>query len=262
METQNKTALITGATSGIGLELAKLFAADHYNLVIVARNDDELRITATELKQKFEIEVHTLAKDLFLKESPFEIYNELKTKGIEVNVLVNNAGQGVYGEFIDTEIQKELDIIQLNIGAYVILTKLFLKDMVNRNGGKILNVGSIAGESPGPWQAIYHGTKAFVHSWSAGIRNELKDKNITITVLIPGATDTDFFHKADMEDSRILETKLSDPEEVAKDGYAALMSGDDKVVSGIKNKIQVAMSRVMPDTAAAENMNKQQKPKS
>src|SRR5690606_16885847 len=133
--------------------------------------------------------------------------------------------------------------------------------MIDRNDGKILNVGSIAGESPGPWQSVYHGTKAFVHSWSAAIRNELKETNISITVLVPGATETDFFNKANMEDSKILETKLSDPMEVAKDGYETLMKGEDKIVSGLKNKAQVAMAHIMPDSASAEKMNKQQKPK-
>jgi len=124
-----------------------------------------------------------------------------------------------------------------------------------------LNVGSIAGEAPGPWQAVYHGTKAFIHSWSAAIRNELKDTQIQVTVLVPGATDTDFFHKANMEDSRILETKLSDPAEVARDGYNALLAGEDKRVSGMKNKVQVTMGQVMSDSMAAENMKKQQEPK-
>src|SRR5690606_30101881 len=134
--------------------------------------------------------------------------------------------------------------------------------MIDRNDGKILNVGSIAGEAPGPWQAVYHGTKAFIHSWSAAIRNELKDTNISVTVLVPGATDTDFFNKADMEESKILETKLSDPADVAKDGYKALMAGEDKIVSGLKNKAQVAMAHVSTDSMAAKNMEKQQKPKS
>jgi len=261
METQNKTALITGGTSGIGLELAKLFAEDRYNLVIVARDSKALEATANELKQNHNIEILTIAKDLFKRESPFEIYDEVQSKGIVINVLVNDAGQGEFGKFDETDLYRELDIIQLNIGAYISLTKLFLKDMMARNEGKILNVGSIAGESPGPWQSVYHGTKAFVHSWSASIRNELKDTNITVTVLVPGATETDFFEKAHMEDSKILESNLSDPAEVAKDGYKALMSGKDKIVSGFKNKVQVAIANVIPDSAAAQNINKQQAPK-
>ena len=257
-----KTALITGATSGIGLELAKLFAQDHYNLIIVARNEDELLATSESLKEQYNIDVYTIAKDLFEKDSPFEIYDEVQSKGLEVNVLVNDAGQGLYGEFADTDLYRELDIIQLNIGAYVSLTKLFLRDMIEKNEGKILNVGSIAGEAPGPWQAVYHGTKAFIHSWSAGIRNELKDTEITVTVLAPGATETDFFRKAEMEDSKIMDTKLSDPADVAKDGYKALMAGEDKIVSGLKNKIQVAVSNLATDSMSAKSMEEQQKPKS
>ena len=261
MENSQKHALITGATSGIGYELAKLFAKDGYNLVIVARNADELERTAAELQDESKIKVHVIAKDLFNYESAKEVYEEVKSNGIEVGVLVNDAGQGHYGEFIDTDLDKELDIIKLNVMAPVILTKLFLKDMIAQGEGKILNVGSIAGEAPGPFQSVYHGTKAFINSWTAAIRNELKDTNISVTALLPGATDTDFFNKADMQDSKILETKLSTPEEVAKDGYDALMSGDDKIVSGFKNKMQVAMAGVLPDSVAAESMRKQQEPK-
>jgi short-subunit dehydrogenase len=257
-----KFALITGGTNGIGYELAKLFAKDHYNLVIVARNQEELERTARELQDEHGIRVHTIAKDLIEREAPFQVYEEVKADGIQIDILVNNAGQGEYGEFIHTDIQRELDIIQLNIAAYVVLTKYFLKEMVERKEGKILNVGSIAGEIPGPWQAVYHGTKAFVGSWTEGIRNEVKETGITVTVLLPGATDTDFFAKANMERSKIYEPdSLADPVKVAKDGYQALMSGDDKIVSGLKNKAMVGMGRVMPDSMAAETMRKQQEPK-
>lgn len=260
MENIQKYALITGATSGIGYELAKLFAKDKYNLVIVARDADELHRVSTELQSEG-VQVHTIAKDLFIRESAQEIYEEVRSKSIHIDVLVNDAGQGLYGKFEDTELDKEVDIIQLNIISCISLTKLFLKDMLIKNDGKILNLGSIAGEAPGPYQSVYHGTKAFVNSWSAAIRNELKDTNISVTVLLPGATDTDFFNKADMQDSKILDTKLSKPEEVAKDGYQALMSGDDKITSGLKNKVQVAMANVLPDSMASETMGKQQEPK-
>lgn len=257
-----KFALITGGTNGIGYELAKLLAKDQYNLVIVARNQEELERTARELQDEHGIQVHSIAKDLIEREAPFQVYEEVKAKGIHIDVLINNAGQGEYGEFIHTDIYRELDIIQLNIAAYVVLTKCFLKEMVERKEGKILNVGSIAGEIPGPWQAVYHGTKAFVGSWTEGIRNEVKETGITITVLLPGATDTDFFAKANMERSKIYEPdSLADPVKVAKDGYDALMSGDDKIVSGLKNKAMVGMGRVMPDSMAAETMRKQQEPK-
>ena len=263
MKTNEKYALITGATSGIGYELAKLFAEDGYNLVIVARGETgDLEKTASDLQNQYGIEVITLAKDLFKRENAFAVYEEVKAKGIEIDILVNDAGQGQYGLFTETDINRELDIVQLNIGSLIILTKQFLKDMVSRGEGKILNLSSIAGKTPGPWQSVYHGTKAFVHSFTEAIRNENKDSGVTITALLPGVTDTDFFNKADMLDSKIVQdkSKMADPAEVAKDGYIALMQEDDKVVSGFKNKMQVAMAAVTPDSTVAENMNQQQKP--
>ncbi len=264
MNTNNQCALITGATSGIGYELAKVFAANNYNLIIVARNQDELNATANELKQQYGISVTSIAKDLFKQDSAFELCDELKESSVKIDVLVNDAGQGYYGKFIETDIYRELDIIQLNIASLIILTKHFLKEMAARGEGKILNLSSIASKAPGPYQSVYHGTKAFVQSFTEAIRAEVKDAGITgvtITALLPGATDTDFFNKADMQDAKIVqEGKLDDPAKVAKDGFDALMRGDDKVVSGLKNKMQVAMANVMPDSIAAQNMLKQQEP--
>jgi len=261
MSNTKKYALITGASSGIGFELAKLFAQDEYNLVVVAENKQELESKATELRQ-LGAEVITLTKDLFNRDEAFAIYEEVKAQGIEIDTLVNNAGQGLYGEFKDTDINRELDIVQLNVGATIILTKSFLKDMVARNEGKILNLASIASKTPGPLQSVYHGTKAFVLSFSEAIREELKDTNITITALMPGVTDTDFFNKADMLDSKAIQDKssMADPADVAKDGYDALMAGDDKVISGFKNKLQMAMTNLMPDSTVAHNIYEQQKP--
>lgn len=261
MKTNNQYAFITGATSGIGYHLAKKFAEDGYNLIILARNQNELDKRASEFKQQYNIEVLTLAKDLFNTQNAFDAYDEVRSKGIEINVLVNDAGQGQYGEFAETDIHRELEIIQLNISSVVVLTKLFLKDMISRGEGKILNLSSIASKTPGPFQSVYHGTKAFIQSFTEAIRNEVKDKGITVTALLPGATNTDFFNKAEMQDAKIVrEGKLADPEKVAQDGYDALMSGDDKVISGFKNKMQVAMSNVTPDAAVAEMVHKQQEP--
>jgi short-subunit dehydrogenase len=259
--TGNKYALITGATQGIGLELARLFAKDKYNLVIVARTQSELESTAAELQQQHGVEVISIAKDLFKKEEAYALCEEVASRGIQIDVLVNDAGQGQYGKFIDTDVERELDIIQLNIGSLLILTKHYLKEMVARNEGKILQLASIASKVPGPWQSVYHGTKAFVLSFTESIRSEVKDTNVTITALMPGATDTDFFNKAEMQDSKILEQGLSDPAEVAKDGYEALMNGDDKVISGFKNKAQIAMSNLTPDSMVADMMKKQQEPR-
>lgn len=261
MESTKKYALITGATSGIGYELAKLFAGDGYNLVIVARTQDDLDRVAEELGGTG-IEVITLAKDLFIPESASQIHGLISARGIKIDVLVNDAGQGVYGEFVNNELSRELDIIQLNISSLVSLTKFFLKEMVQRGDGKILNVSSIASKAPGPWQAVYHGTKAFVQSFTEAIRAEVKDKGVVVTALLPGVTDTDFFNKADMTESKVAqdEQKMADPADVAKDGYKALMNGDDMVVSGLKNKLMVAMGAITPDSVQAKQMQKMQEP--
>lgn len=256
-----KTALITGATSGIGKELARLFAAYQYNLVIVARNQEELNDTGTELRQNG-IDVITIAKDLSDKAQVFELCEEVDMQGLKIDVLVNNAGMGVYGLFKDNDIERELEIINLNINATVILTKHFVQQMAARGEGKVLNLGSIAGKVPGPWQAVYHATKAFVLSFTTAVREEMEDSGITFTALMPGITDTDFFNKAGMNDSKAIQDPdvKADPADVAKDGYAALMAGDDRVISGFKNKIQVGMANIMPDSAGAHSMNEQQKP--
>ena len=261
MVNNKKYALITGASSGIGFELAKLFAKDQYNLIIVGRDKDQLNQRAKELGA-YGIEVIALVKDLFNREETRSIYQDVKRHGIEVDVLVNNAGQGNYGEFKDTALNRELDIIELNISAVVILTKDFLKDMLSRNSGKILNLASIASKAPGPWQSVYHGTKAFMLSFSEALTEEVKDTDITVTALLPGVTDTDFFNKADMNNSKAVEKEedKASPAKVAQDGYEALLAGKDKVISGLKNKVQLAMTNLMTDSAAAHAMNEQQKP--
>ena len=260
--TNNQYALVTGATVGIGYELAKLFAQDGYNIIAVARTQEDLEKVAKEFSDSYDVKVVTIAKDLFNKEAGFELYDELKTQGITVDVLVNDAGQGQYGLFVDGDVRRYLDIIQLNISSFTVLTYLFLKDMVARNDGKILQLASVASEIPGPWQAVYHGTKAYVLSLTEALIAETKESGVTITALQPGATDTDFFNKADMTESKAVQdkSKLSDPADVAKDGYNALMKGDDKVVSGFKNKFQVAMGNITPDTMLANQTLKQQAP--
>lgn len=261
MNKKNEYALVTGATSGIGYELAKQFAKNGYDLVMVARNHDELKAKADEFKS-FGINVITIAKNLFIEEDAYSLYSELKLNGISPSILVNDAGQGVYGKFQDTDLHREVDIVNLNIVSVLILTKMFLKDRLPKGSGKILNLASIASKAPGPWHSVYHGTKAFILSWSEAIREELKDTGITVTALLPGPTDTDFFNKADMNESKILEDKdnLASPEEVAIDGFNALMNGDDKVVSGLKNKLTVAMSNIATDSMAAHRMAEMQKP--
>lgn len=261
MENFKPYALITGATQGIGFELAKLFAKDGYNLVIAARSQSQLDSAAYALEQ-YGIKVIVSARDLFREEEVFALCAEVEALGIEINILVNNAGQGVYGLFKDTDLNRELDIVHLNINAVIILTKHFLSKMLLRNEGKILNLASIASKTPGPWQSVYHGTKAFILSFSEALRSELEDTNITVTALLPGPTDTDFFNKADMNQSKAVQDKdsLADPADTAKDGYDALMNNKDKVVSGFSNKLKVGMSNVLSDSLNAEIIKEQQKP--
>lgn len=261
MEKTIKYALVTGGSTGIGYELAKLLAADGYTLILVARDNGELDRAAGLISTQSGVKVMTIAKDLFEPKNAFDLVEEISSQGIIIDVLVNDAGQGLYGEFKDTDINRELDIINLNIAATVILTKGFLKNMVDRGEGKILNLASIAGKTPGPLQSVYHGTKAFIHSFTEAIRSEVKDSGVTVTSLLPGATDTDFFNKADMLDAKnVKEGELADPAKVAKDGYDALMNNEDMVVSGTKNKIQVGLSNVLPDSVVADQVHKQQSP--
>jgi len=258
---RNQYALITGATSGFGYELAKLFAKDSFNLVLVARSEERLQEVANELKTAYNIEVTPISADLFQPTAAKEIYDEVQTRGIVVNYLVNDAGQGEWGRFIDIDLQRSLDIIQLNISSLVALTRYFGADMATRGEGHILQLGSEAGKAPMPLLSVYAATKAFVISFSAAISNELEGTGVHVTVLLPGAADTDFFHKANMEHTKTYrEDSLQTPEEVAADGYEALMSGESRVISGGKTKMHVYMSNLMSDEMNAVNMRKLMEP--
>jgi uncharacterized protein len=257
MATEKETALITGASSGFGYEFAKLFAKDGYDVVLVSRNGEKLQDVAQEIKSQYDVRTIVIEKDLAKQGAAEELYNEVTKQHIQIDVLVNNAGVGERGFFTDTDMDKELAIIQLNIIALMQLTKYFMKDMVERDHGKILQLASTASLAPLPLMAVYSGTKAFVYAFSQAIINELKDSNVSMTVLVPGASDTDFFHKAHAENTVIYnETSLSDPADVARDGYKALMKGKAKVVSGMKNKLQSAMSSILPEKSVANTMRK------
>lgn len=258
-ENRNKYALITGATSGIGYELAKLFAQDGYSLILVARSDERLQQVTDEFKL-LGVEVTPLPKDLFNDGAAQEVYDEVKEKGILVDVLVNDAGQGEHGKFVETDLQRQVDVIHLNVISLVTLTRLFGADMVARGTGRILQVGSVVSKMPAPYLAVYAASKAFVLSFSEALSHELKDTGVTMTCLMPGRTDTDFFHKAQMEDTKEYQKDLADPAKVAKDGYDALMKGETKVVSGALNKIMTGMSNVTPDSMNAANMADNMKP--
>ena len=262
MENRKQNVLITGATSGIGLELAKLFARDGYSLIIVARSQTDLDNTARQLISANGTQVLTIAKDLFEPNAAFELYSEIKAKDLKIDILVNDAGQGVYGKFAEVDINRSLAIVQLNICSLIALTHQCLQEMIARGTGRILNLSSIASKTPGPWQSVYHGTKAFVQSFTEAIRTEVKDSGVVVTALLPGVTDTDFFNKADMLSSKAVQDKdaMANPADVARDGYEALMAGDDKIISGFKNKAQVTMSNMMSDSAVAGHIYEQQAP--
>ena len=258
---EKETALITGGTSGIGLELARCFAQDGYNVLLVARTQDDLEKVAQELTTAYGVKAYGIAADLMKPGTAEQLYNEIIEEGIQVDVLVNDAGQGVYGKFAETNLQEELDIVQLNINATVVLTKLFLKDMVTRNSGKILQLASVASKAPHPLMAVYGGTKAFIYYFTQSIINELKDTNVTMTALLPGPTDTDFFNKAGAQDASVVQNdNLADAAGVAKDGYTALQNGESKIISGFKNKMQMAMGNFMTDEGLAENTKKMVEP--
>ncbi len=252
----NKNALITGGSSGIGLELAKLFAKDGYGLVLVARTEADLAKAARELRSEYNVPVTTISKDLFNPYAAQEVYDEVQSKGLQIDVLVNDAGQGEYGFFHEYDIQRDIDLVNLNITSLLHMTKLFMKDMLSRKEGKILNLASMVSKNPSPLFAVYSASKAFVYSFSIALRNELKDTGVSVTALLPGATDTDFFDKAGMLNTKeVNENFVGDPADVAKTGYEALMKNEEKVVaSNAKNIAMTHMANVMPDSMIAENM--------
>lgn len=254
-----KTALITGASSGIGFELARCFARDGYRLILVARHAQDLNESAKALQSEFGAQIEIIPCDLSTHEGPQQLYAETKRLGYQVDVLVNDAGFGEYGPFVETDLQKELGMIHLNVLATVHLTKLFLKEMVARNSGKILQLGSVVSFMPNPLQAVYAATKAFILSFSEAVQNEIKDSNVTMTILCPPATDTNFFHVAGAEDTKIAQGDLADPAKVAEEGYKGLMNGDKRVLPTMSAKMNFASSALFPDSVLATLMKTQMK---
>ncbi|CCH52626.1 hypothetical protein BN8_01640 [Fibrisoma limi BUZ 3] len=260
---KGKTALITGASSGIGQELAKLFAEDGYNLVLVARSEDTLDRLADVFKSNYGTQqITVIGKDLSKEDVAREVYDEVTGKGITVNVLVNDAGISTYGKFAtETDWEAEKSLIHLNAITLTHLTKLFVKDMVERNEGKILNLASLVSLTAMPLQAVYAATKAYVYNFTLSLANELKGTNVTVTALLPNATDTDFFNKAGAQNTRVTD-EVQDPVMVAKDGYKALMKGELKVVpGGIKNKAYELSSYLAPAEMLTGIMRHKNEPK-
>jgi uncharacterized protein len=241
-----RTALITGASSGIGLELARLFAADGYQLVLVARNRDALCDLGEELHSRFGVEVRVAPKDLSHSSAPLELYQELQQAGIALDALVNNAGFGGSGPFLRTEWNNELEMIQVNIVALVHLTKLFLPQIHARRG-KLLNVGSVAGFMPGPFTAIYYASKAFVLHFTEALAEELRGTGTTVTCLCPGPVQTNFQRRAHVGgSSRANQHLLMDVREVARLGYEGMKKGKSVVIPGWKNRLLTNVLRLVP----------------
>jgi uncharacterized protein len=242
----SQTALITGASSGIGYELAKLFARNRHNLVLVARSADKLTQVASEL-QAYGMAVKTVALDLASAPAPKFLFEQLQRENVAVDVLINNAGFGAYGEFARMPEEEILGQISLNVTALTELTRLFLPPMIARGGGKIMNVASTAGFQPGPLMAVYYATKAYVISFSEAIANELRDYGVTVTCFCPGATHTGFAQRAGTEKSRLFKQfGAMNAEEVALDGYRALTEGRTMAISGTQNWLLAQSTRFAP----------------
>jgi short-subunit dehydrogenase len=237
-----ETVLITGASSGIGLELAKCFAADHSDLVLVARNETALETLAAELRRDYSIQAQVLPADLAKPEAPGQLAETLKGRGITVDVLVNNAGFGLHGSFAELPLSRQLEIIQVNVSALVALTGIFLPGMIERRRGGILNVGSLAGFFPGPNMAIYYATKAFVMSFSEAVHEELRGTGVTITDLCPGPTATNFSQTARSHRVRKVNVGKLSAAEVAATGYADFRANKLLSVPGTKYKMLAALA--------------------
>ena len=260
--TNGSLAVVTGASSGIGLELAKQFAQHGFDLFIVA---DSAKITDAEnILKSYNVSVSAAQVDLAKPAGVEELYGLIRRTGRPIDAIALNAGVGAGGDFVrETPLDADMNVIDLNVRSTVHLAKLVLKDMVQRGSGRVLFTSSIAATMPGTLNAVYNASKAFVQSFAQAIRNELKDTGVTITALMPGATETNFFHRAGMDDTKIGSSEKDDPADVAKTGFEALMAGEDHVVAGsFKNKVQSTMAHVLPDTLNAEMHRKQAEPRS
>jgi short-subunit dehydrogenase len=262
MESTTKAsfAVVTGASSGIGLELAKQFAEHGFDLLIVA--DSPKIAEAASMLKSYGRTVSEAQIDLAKPAGVDELYSMIRDTGRPVDAIALNAGVGAGGDFVrETTLDADFNVIDLNVKSTVHLAKLVLKDMVQRGQGRVLFTSSIAATMPGTFNAVYNASKAFIQSFAQAVRNEVKDTGVTITALMPGATETNFFHRAGMDDTKIGRSEKDDPADVAKTGFDALMSGQDHVVAGsFKNKVQATMAHVLPDAVTAEMHRKQSEP--
>jgi short-subunit dehydrogenase len=252
-------AVVTGASSGIGRSLAKEFVRRGFDVVIAAE-DDAIHEAATELEASGRM-VLPVQVDLAEPQEVVALYREVQGLGRPVDALALNAGIGVGGRFVDTDLEADLKLIDLNIRSTVHLAKLVVREMVARGEGRILVTSSIAATAPGPYHATYAASKAFDHSFAEGIREELKGTGVTVTSLMPGPTDTEFFDRADMQDTKVAQGRKDDPDDVAEDGLDALFAGKASVVAGsLRNRIQAEVATHLPDALAAPVMAGMAKP--
>lgn len=244
-----ETVLVTGASSGIGLELARCFAADHSSLVLVARNVPALETLAAELRQKHGIRVEVISADLAQPAVPSRVFDQVQGRGLTVDVLVNNAGFGLHGDFPGLPLARQLEIIQVNNVALVALTGLFLPGMIDRKRGGVLNVGSVAGFLPGPRMAIYYASKAFVQSFSEALHEELRGTGVSVTNLCPGPTESNFSRGARSYQRRELQAAKMPAADVAAAGHRAFRRNQCVCVPGLKNRVLVQLPRLLPRAA-------------
>ncbi len=250
-----KLAIVTGASSGIGLEIAKLAAGDGFDLIVAA---DTPFVEAGPALKDLGADVRQIEADLSTKQGVDQLLGLIGDQ--QVDVLVANAGHGLGHAFLDQSPDEWLHVINTNITGTLLLIQPIVQRMVERGEGKVLITGSIAGHMAGSFQAVYNGSKAFVDSFSAALGNEIMDTGVTITCLKPGATETNFFHRAELDDTKVGQAKKDDPADVAKVGWDAMKSGEPAVIYGLKNKMQVAASRLMTDATTAKLHRAQAEP--
>ncbi|MGC9140332.1 MAG: short-chain dehydrogenase [Mesoaciditoga sp.] len=243
--------LITGASSGIGMELAKLFAKEGHDLVLVARHNDKLKEIEKDLEDEFGINVMTISKDLSIPSASDEIFDELERNSVDIEILVNNAGFGSYGAFVKTDLKTSLEMIEVNVSALTHLTRLFLPSMIEKGHGKILNVASLAAFPPGPYMNVYYSTKAYVLSFSVALNEELKGTGVQVTVLCPGPTDTNFQKRIGLTSAETFSIKSMSAQRVAEIGYKGLKDGKLIVIPGFINKLTAFGLRFVPKKTAA-----------
>jgi short-subunit dehydrogenase len=239
--------LITGASSGIGFEMAQQLAALKYNLILTARSEDKLAAMQQELSSKYGIVVHYIDKDLSKTEQAVQLFNDIKSANYQVSHLVNNAGFGDYGSFLETSLEKELNMIDLNINSLVILTKLFAKDMTARKSGRIMNVSSVIAYLPFPYQSVYSATKSFVLAFSQTLAAELEGTGVVVTTLAPGVTETAFI-SPEMRETNLLKSNKPTPVKiVATEGVKLLLHGKGKKIVGFQNRFNSILAGILPD---------------